>query len=135
MSAEIILLPALISSLNEIFDAATVTGNRLGYSMKKITSLAVKPLEPKFREVELEVENSEAVADGLEEEEQLEFKKGKITITFRKDERRRLSVCVSGTTKTEEELRQLGTEFAHGIIQQYVYQKLKRTATPEICGR
>ncbi|MCX7919029.1 MAG: hypothetical protein N3A72_05365 [bacterium] len=126
MSAEIILLPYIIESLSDLLDTATTTGTRLGYSMKKITPLAVKPIEPRFRQIELAVNNSEVVANGLAEEEQLEFTKGNITITFKRDERKRLSVCVSGTTKTEEELRQAGTEFAHRLVQQYVYQKIKR---------
>jgi hypothetical protein len=126
MSAELILLPLLAAGLHEIYDAATVTGTRLGYRMEKITPLAVKPMEPRMRNLELEIKNSEVVAEGLDEEEQLQFKKDKVTITFRKDERKRLSVCVSGVTKTEEELRQLGTQFAQGLVQQYVYQKIKR---------
>jgi hypothetical protein len=126
MSAELILLPLLEASMQEVYGAASVTGTLLGYQMQKITPLAVKPMEPQLRNLELEIKNSEVVAEGLDEEEELQFKKDTVTITFRKDERRRLSVCVSGVTKTEEELRQLGNQFAQGLVQQYVYQKIKR---------
>jgi len=126
MSSVLFLIPIIAENWEEIHRVAQITADRLGYRLEKVVPVAAKPVEPRYRQVELEVKNSEVVADGLEEEEQLQFKKGKITITFRKDERMRLSICVAGVTKTEEELRNLGTQFAQGIVQQYVYHKIKK---------
>lgn len=126
MSAIIFLIPIIAANWDEIHSVAQTTANRLGYRMEKVIPLAVKPMEPRYRQVALEVKNSQVVADALEEEEQIQFKKKGVTVTFTKDERRRLSVCVSGVTKTDEELRKLGNEFAQGIVQQYVYQRIKK---------
>lgn len=126
MSAELILLPLLAASMQEVYGAATVTGTLLGYRMEKITPLSVRPMEPRLRNLELEINNSEVLAESIGDEKELQFTKEKVTITFRKDERRRLSICVSGVTKTEEELRQLGDQFAQSLVQQFVYQKIKR---------
>jgi leucyl aminopeptidase len=126
MSSVLFLIPIITEDWAELNRISKITADRLGYRLEKVIPIAVKPTEPRYRQLELEVKNSSIVADGLEEEEQIQFTKGKITITFKKDERRRLSVCVAGVTKTEEELRELGTQFAQGLVQQYVYQKIKK---------
>jgi len=126
MSLVLFLIPIIAEDWAELNRISKITADRLGYRLEKVIPIAVKPMEPRYRQLELEVKNSSIVADGLEEEEQIQFTKGKITITFKKDERKRLSVCVAGVTKTEEELRQRGTQFAQGLVQQYVYQKLKK---------
>jgi hypothetical protein len=45
-------------------------------------------------------------------------------VVFSRDARGKASLCVSGTGHRDEELRGLGQELSHRVVQQYVYQKL-----------
>jgi hypothetical protein len=78
-----------------------------------------------IKEVRLEMDNAEIVSDRLSREGKIVVCKDGIYVTFSKDIRNKISICVAGSGYSEEQLRRVGEKLSHRIIQEYVYQKIK----------
>jgi hypothetical protein len=80
--------------------------------------------QPRRKKVTTEVEDSEILADNMAPGQRLVITKGDITLEFFRDERGRCSVCVTGTGRSEKELKKIGEEVTGRVVQQFVYNKL-----------
>jgi hypothetical protein len=70
---------------------------------------------------------ADAVAEEIGREERLDFEKGDILLTFRKDVRGKLFVEVTGRrTSTRMDLLQRGQEFAATLVQQFSHNKIAK---------
>jgi len=70
---------------------------------------------------------TDIVAEELGREERLDFKKGTIILTFRKDARGKFHIEVTGPKSlTMVELLAMGDEFARMIIQQFAHHRIAR---------
>jgi len=126
MSAVIILAPVVITTAWPIISAAAITVMAsLGYAtVSTAVDLATKVDVDTVNKVELEVENSQEIGDTLGREEELVFTKDGIVVTFKRDIRGRLQVCVSGDGISKIKLRKMGEEMANKVVQQYVYNRV-----------
>ena len=126
MSCVCILTPVVIAAWPAFSAAVVAAANSLGYvlvdeSIKQRQKTSVQNQE---RSVNLEIENSELVTGTLGRDQQICVTRQGVTVTFSRDARGRASVCVSGPGLTEAEMRVLGEELSHRVVQRYVYQRL-----------
>ncbi len=131
MSAVIILAPVVVTTAWPIISAAAITVMAsLGYAtVSTAVDIAAgvnvdTANTDTANTVELEVENSQELGDSLGREEELVFAKDNIVVTFKRDIRGRLQVCVSGDGISKVQLRKMGEELANKVVQQYVYNRV-----------
>ncbi len=74
--------------------------------------------------VEVEVANQEEIGQTLGREAEVTFEKDGVTVTFSRDVRGRLRVCVDGEGYGKAELEEFGRELAGRVIQQYAYNRI-----------
>ena len=72
----------------------------------------------------VEVPNADEVGGQLAVGASLSFAKDGVTVTFVRDTQGKISVKVEGHGKTDAELTRIGTEMAHGLVQQYAYHRI-----------
>jgi hypothetical protein len=73
---------------------------------------------------EIEVENSEVLADAGGTNEQMVVEKDGVRATFSRDLRGALKVCIEGAGRSKAELKQIGQELMEQVTQQYVYHRV-----------
>lgn len=126
MSCVCILTPVVIAAWPAFSAAVVAAAGSLGYQVAAgaadLKNEAAS--QNSARKVQLEIENSEVVTGQLGREQKISVTKDGVTITFSRDARGRASLCVTGTGRSNEELRALGEELSQAVVQQYVYQKL-----------
>jgi hypothetical protein len=74
--------------------------------------------------VQLEIERSEVVTGQLGRDQRIAVTREGVTVTFSRDARGKASLCVTGSGKTDADLRSRGEELSQAVVQQYVYRKL-----------
>lgn len=73
---------------------------------------------------EIEVENSEVLADAAGTDEQMVVEKDGVRASFSRDARGALKVCMEGTGYSKGQLKQIGQELMEQVTQQYVYHRV-----------
>jgi hypothetical protein len=127
MSCVCILTPVVIASWPAFSAAVAAAAAALGYTVvdegikQRQSSQAGQTGE---HEVTLEIEQSEIVTNQLGRDQCLKVTRGGVTVTFSRDARGRASVCVTGPGYSDEELRAMGEELSHRVVQKYVHQRL-----------
>jgi len=126
MSCVCILTPVVIAAWPAFSAAVVAAANSLGYVLVDETVKQSRKalLQNRPGSINLEIENSELVTGTLGREQQICVSRENITVTFSRDARGRASVCVSAPNLTEEEMRAVGEELSHRVVQKYVYQRL-----------
>lgn len=125
MSAIIIFAPVIIASWPVISAAVIGAVGAMGYTALNGVNAGVDETQAVGeQEVELELENSDVIGQTLAREEQLTFEKDGVTLTFRRDIRGRLKICVNGESRSKRELEAIGTEVAQKVTQQYMYNRI-----------
>jgi len=120
MSAIIIILPALPVAWPAITAAAAAAASALGYAATRTRAAAEAA-----NEVEVPMENAEAVTEHLAAGEELVFtREGVQLIVFRNTEGK-VSVRACGKNLTDDQLRTIGQQMANAITQQYAYNQLR----------
>ena len=121
MSAIIILTPVVIGSWPVISAAVVGAASALGYAA------AARERVAEARRhvcVDVDVENSEVVTEGLAAGETMAFEKDGVIVSFMRDPRGQCRIQVMGENRTTEELQQIGTEVSERVTQQFVYNKV-----------
>jgi len=108
------------------FSAAVVAGaTSLGYAVIEGAREAFdSPTKDATKRVELEIPNSEIVTGQLGYDQRISVARDGITVTFSRDARGKVSLCVTGEGNPKATLQALGEELAQRVVQQYVYQRL-----------
>ncbi|MBP7635607.1 DUF1257 domain-containing protein [Candidatus Ozemobacteraceae bacterium] len=123
MSAVVFMVPALAGG--PIFAAAVaVAGAAVG--LKAVSLLADRQHQgvPVDEGVDVQVPNSHALANTVDEGDILPLEGNGFRVTFAKDGRGNCSMRVEGKGKTDAELAALGRDLINRVAQQYAYQKL-----------
>ncbi len=121
MGAFIVLTPVVVGAWPMISAAAIGAAAALGYAASDLERLKESR---KHLCVDVDVENSDVVTEGLGAGECLVFEKDGVFVSFQRDARGQCGIQVSGENRTEEELTQLGTEMSQRLTQQFVYNKI-----------
>lgn len=127
MSLICILAPIVVTAWPAFSAAIVASAGAMGFSVvtKTLEGEKGKIGEKSFKKINLEIPNSEVVFDRLGRDEKIVLEKEGITVTFNRDIRNRVSICVQGEGMTEDKLRQIGQDLSKRIVQEYVYQKIK----------
>lgn len=125
MSAVVFMVPALAGG--PIFAAAVaVAGAAVG--LKAVSLLIDRQQQSGCVDeksgVDVQVPNSHALAETVDEGDVLPLEGNGFRVTFAKDGRGNCAMRVEGKGKTDAELETLGRELINRVAQQYAYQKL-----------
>jgi len=125
MSCVCILTPVVIAAWPAFSAAVVAAANSLGYVLvDEAIKQSQKTTQKSNRQVNLEIANSEVVTGALGRDQQICVTREGVTVVFSRDARGRASVCVSGPSFTDDELRRMGQELSQRVVQKYVYQRL-----------
>jgi hypothetical protein len=126
MSAVCILTPVVIMAWPAFSAAVAAAASSLGYQVaaEAHRQLPGEAVQKGSGAVRLEIERSEVVTNQLGRDQRISVTREGVTVTFSRDARGKASLCVTGSGQAEKELRALGEELSHAVVQQYVYQKL-----------
>ncbi len=127
MSVICIIVPVVIGGWPVVSAVAAAAAAGLGFKLMKRTE--VQEEKDVTNEVQITDEKSQIIEEALKPEEELVFTKDDITLTLKKDVHERLTICVKGINRSNEELNKIGKQFLNKIKQQYAYQKIKEEIT------
>ena len=126
MSCVCILTPIVIAAWPAFSAAVVAAATSLGYEIASDQmNSQTEPRNDSSRHVALEIAQSELVTDSLGRDQQISVTRDGLVVTFSRDARGRAALCVSGSGRSDDELRALGEELGRRVVQQYVYQRLK----------
>ena len=128
MSVVFVVTPIIVGGWPVITAAAAAAAASLGYRQLEST---IEPQQDETtttatteaRSVELDIDNVEPLAEGLREDESLNFGDDRIRVTIGRDARGKVTVHADGDASNEE-LQEIGASFVHKLVQQYAYQKV-----------
>jgi len=124
MSTVIILTPIIIGGWPSIMAAVAGAATALGLVVKETVKQDIKQLQGVEQSVEIELANSEVIAQNLALEKEIVLVKGDIELRVGKDERGRCKVCAKGKGHTKAELKQIAEEFTRKMTQCFVYNRV-----------
>ena len=126
MSTVLILTPVVISSWPLITAAVAGAAASMGLTMAETVKESVKEsLQVAEQAVEVELENSEVLAENVATGKEIVLTKGNIEIRISRDERGRCTVCAKGKGHTKAELKQIAKDFSQKMTQCFVYNRVK----------
>ena len=128
MSTVLILTPVIISSWPAITAAVAGAATALGFVMQKTSQEVMAGVETQesVENVEVELAESEVLAQSLATNQQIVLNKGDIKIVVERDARGRCKVCASGKGHSKVELKQVAEEFTQKLTQCFVYNKVMK---------
>ncbi len=128
MSTVLILTPVIISSWPAITAAVAGAATALGFVMQKTVQEVTADVraEEGVQNVEVELADSEVLAQSLATNQQIVLNKGDIKIVVERDARGRCKVCASGKGHGKAELKQVAEEFTQKLTQCFVYNKVMK---------
>jgi hypothetical protein len=80
--------------------------------------------EQKHKTVDIEVEQSEILADAMTNQKIVVERGDGVRGVFTRDERGALRLCMEGESVSKDELRRIGQELIDRVTQQYVYHRV-----------
>jgi ABC-type transporter MlaC component len=128
MSTVLILTPVIIASWPAITAAVAGAATALGFVMQRTVQevMAGVQTEEGVQNVEVELAESEVLAQSLTTNQQVVLNKGSIKIVVERDARGRCKVCASGKGHSKVELKQVAEEFTQKLTQCFVYNKVMK---------
>jgi len=128
MSTVLILAPVIVSSWPAIAVAAAGAASALGFTVKQTVQDALQENEVEEQEqsVEVELADSEVLAQNLATDQQMVLTKGGVQITVGRDARGRCKVCATGKGHSKVELEQMAQQFTEKLTQCFIYDRVVR---------
>jgi hypothetical protein len=123
MGAVLLLTPVVIAAWPAFATAVVSAAASLGYAAAE-GRLNDEGTARKTTGIEIEVPNSEVVTGSLGRDEKIAVARDGVTIVFRRDERGKASLTVTGEDRSHEELRALGEAMSQRVVRDYVHQQI-----------
>lgn len=123
MSTVVVITPILIASWPAITAAITAALATAGYASVRQAE-GVGQRGSTINRAEIELEDSEILADATGAGEEMVVEKDGITARFTRDARGALRVCVEGAGLSKTQLREIGEDLVGRVTQQYVYNRV-----------
>ena len=126
MSSVVVVIPLIIGNWSVISAAVVGACGAMGFAVASgASSVATKAkVGTSVNRAEIEVENSEVLADAGGTNEQMVVEKDGVRATFSRDARGALKVCIEGAGHSKAELKRIGQELMEQVTQQYVYHRV-----------
>jgi len=128
MSTVLILAPVIVSSWPAIAVAVTGAATALGFAVQKTAQEALAGVEQEqgTQTVEIDLAESQVLAQSLATNQQIVLTKGSIRLVVERDARGRCKVCATGKGHAKAELKQAAEEFTQKLTQCFVYNKVMK---------
>ena len=128
MSTVLVLAPVIISNWPAITVAVAGAASALGFTIKQAAEEALKQGQPGEAEqsVEVELADSQVLAQGLATDQKVVLTKGPVQIVVQRDARGRCKVCASGKGQSKAQLKQAAEEFTQKLTQCFIYDKVMK---------
>jgi hypothetical protein len=120
-----ILLPSIATSWPALAPVFSAVAGTLGYGALREEDFTRVELRNRMNSIELVIPNTEVISQTLNSETDVLFTKDDITLGIQVDVRGKCKIKVWGP-RTQNQLHEIGTQFAQQIIQQYVYNKISQ---------
>lgn len=120
MSVCFVIAPAVIAAWPAFASCASAAATALGFKFLKEETKASE----KISAAEVELEESEFLADKLKDTDSIDLIKEDVKISFYINKKKKFAMHISSENKTEEELKEIGKELYNKIKQQYAYLKV-----------
>lgn len=128
MSSVVVVTPLIIANWSVISAAVMGAAGTLGFSLASAAASGIghgsSRSSSTVNRAEIEVENSEVLADAAGTAETMVIKKDGVKATFSRDHRGALKVCMEGTGYSKAQLREYGETLTGVVTQQYVYHRV-----------
>jgi hypothetical protein len=124
MSTVLVVAPIVIANWSAITAAVAAGVATAGFTAAAATEEAIVQSQPGLTREEIEVPESEILADSHGGGERIVVQNGGIRAVFSRDARGGLKVCMEGQGVSKAELKRLGEELIGRVTQQYVYHRL-----------
>lgn len=122
MSSVCILTPMVVASWPIVSSAVASAAAAMGFSVVS-AGAAVQVDVKDTNRVEVDVANSDVVAEHMHAKQSITIRKGGVLVDISTNENGVLTVCASGDA-TKSKLRVVGEEVAGRVVQQFAYHKL-----------
>jgi hypothetical protein len=124
MSTVIILTPIIIAAWPAIAAAVTAAAAGMGLAIKEqITDIVKEEQEEKTNVVEVELEDSQILAQTLARGKEIVLTKDNVQLKISRDDRGSIKVCAEGLGQTKAQLQGMAEEFVKKMTQCYVYNR------------
>jgi len=124
MGVVIILTPIVIGSWTVISAAVTAAAAGLGLNVsEKVREALSEQQETAEEQVEVELEDSQVLAENVASGKELVLTKDGITLRVTRDARGQCKICASGKGYTQTELKQMAEQFSQKVSQCFVYNR------------
>ncbi len=124
MGVVIILTPVVIGSWPVIAAAVTAAAAGLGLNVsEKVREALSEEQETAEQQVEVELEESQVLAENVASGKELVLTKDGITLRVTRDARDLCKICASGKGYTQTELKQIAEEFSKKVSQCFIYNR------------
>ena len=129
MSVVLVLTPVVIGGwpviTAAVAGAAAAMGLAVSRSAKDYVEDSVEDqVAVNENQVEVELADSEVLAESMVENEEIVLTKGNVELRVRRDETGRCTVCAEGPGHTKAELKTLAEEFGQRMAQCFVYNRV-----------
>jgi hypothetical protein len=124
MSSVLVVAPVVVAAWPMLSAAVTAAIGTMGFAVARNACGQSHSNTCSANRAEIEVEESEILADAGVTSEQLMVERDGIRATFSRDARGCLKLCMEGEGVSKDVLKKTGQELIGRVTQQYVYHKL-----------
>ena len=125
MSTVLVLTPVIIANWPVITAAVAGAAAGLGLVVKEsVQEQQQGELVEVEQSVEIEVSNSEILAENMATGKEIVLTRGELEIRVGRDDRGRCTVCAKGKGHTKSELQQIAEQFSQKMTQCFVYNRV-----------
>src|SRR5215212_1900282 len=126
MSSVVVVAPLIIAGWPVITAAVTAAVASMGFSVVTgaAATLPALPTTKIRNKAEIEVEDSEVLAETASLGGELVVERDGVRAVFSRDARGALKLCVEGEHLSKSELKKVGEELLGRVTQQYVYHRI-----------
>jgi hypothetical protein len=119
----IVLTPVIIGSWPIISAAVTAAAVGLGLNAANSAHELVSQQQDNEQIVEVELDGSEVLVEGVAAGNEMVFTKDGITLRVSRDARGRCKICATGKGFAETELKRVAEEFSQKVSQSFIYNR------------
>lgn len=124
MSTVLVITPILVTSWPAITAAVTAGVASLGFTVAQDAVSQASNLSSGIPREEIEVEDSEIMADAVGTDQTIVVERDGVRATFSRDARGGLRLCMEGHGHSKSDLREMGNDLLGRVTQQYAYHKI-----------
>ena len=123
MSTVLVVTPIIVTSWPAITAAVTAAVGTMGFTVAHDSIAALANQTGATRE-EIEVDDSEIMADAVGTDQTIIVERDGVRATFSRDARGGLRICMEGHGVSKSQLREMGEELLGRVTQQYAYHRI-----------